>query len=116
MPKQIPYGIANYEELIEDNCYFIDKTAYIEKLERIKNPIFLRPRKFGKSLWCRILECYYDINQTGRFEALFGETYIGQNPTLGYSLGRGVDPPLRHDCRDLLAILDASLNFAGKLK
>ncbi|MDM8521228.1 AAA family ATPase [Anaerolineales bacterium HSG6] len=81
MSKQIPYGIANYEELVEDNCYFVDKTAYIKKLERISNPVFLRPRKFGKSLWCRILECYYNINQKDEFDYLFGETYIGQNPT-----------------------------------
>ncbi|MDM8532372.1 AAA family ATPase [Anaerolineales bacterium HSG25] len=81
MPKRIPYGTANYVELIQDNCYFVDKTDYIEKLERVKNPIFLRPRKFGKSLWCRILECYYNINQKEEFNYLFGETYIGQNPT-----------------------------------
>ncbi|MDM8518871.1 AAA family ATPase, partial [Anaerolineales bacterium HSG6] len=81
MLKQIPYGIANYVELVTDNCYFVDKTPYIEKLERVKNPIYLRPRKFGKSLWCRILECYYNINQKDEFDYLFGETYIGQNPT-----------------------------------
>jgi hypothetical protein len=81
MPKQIPYGTANYVELVEKNCYFVDKTPYIETLEQISNPIYLRPRKFGKSLWCRILECYYNINQKDEFDYLFGETYIGQNPT-----------------------------------
>ena len=81
MPKQIPYGIANYEEFLERDCYFVDKTAYIETLERVSNPIFLRPRKFGKSLWCRILECYYNIHQKDQFDYLFGQTYIGQNPT-----------------------------------
>jgi len=81
MKKRIPYGSANYEELVRDNSYFVDKTAYIEKLERIENPVFLRPRKFGKSLWCRILECYYNIRQKDDFERLFGHTYIGQNPT-----------------------------------
>ncbi|MDM8532678.1 AAA family ATPase [Anaerolineales bacterium HSG25] len=81
MPKQIPYGTANYVELIEKNCYFVDKTPYVEILEQVSNPIFLRPRKFGKSLWCRILECYYNINQKDEFDYLFGETYIGQNPT-----------------------------------
>jgi len=81
MPKQIPYGIANYEEIVADNCYFVDKTTYIPKLERIKNPVFLRPRKFGKSLWCRILECYYNIHQKDEFDDLFGQTEIGQMPT-----------------------------------
>jgi hypothetical protein len=81
MLKQIPYGIANYEEILERNCYFVDKTPYIELLERASNPIFLRPRKFGKSLWCRILECYYNIHQKDEFDYLFGQTMIGQNPT-----------------------------------
>jgi len=75
------YGSADYVELVENNGYFVDKTAYIEKLERVKNTVFLRPRRFGKSLWCRILECYYNINQKDDFERLFGQTYIGQNPT-----------------------------------
>ena len=81
MPKKIPYGVANYTELIEDNCYFIDKTAYIEALERIKKPVFLRPKRFGKSLFCSMLGYYYNINYASRFEELFGQTYIGQNPT-----------------------------------
>jgi len=81
MPKQIPYGIANYKEIVEKDCYFIDKTPYIRLLERVSNPIFLRPRKFGKSLWCRLLECYYNIQQKEEFDALFGQTDIGQNPT-----------------------------------
>ncbi len=81
MPKKIPYGIANYEELVDRNCYFVDKTAYIAKLEDVPNPIYLRPRKFGKSLWCRILELYYSLHQADKFDYLFGETYIGQNPT-----------------------------------
>jgi hypothetical protein len=43
--------------------------------------VFLRPRRFGKSLLCRMLECYYDINRQDDFERLFGHTYIGQHPT-----------------------------------
>jgi hypothetical protein len=81
MKKRIVYGVANYEELVQKNGYFIDKTSYIEKLEAIENPVFLRPRRFGKSLWCRILECYYNIKQQDDFERLFGHTYIGQHPT-----------------------------------
>ncbi|MCP4348097.1 MAG: AAA family ATPase [Desulfobacterales bacterium] len=81
MKKTIPYTVADYEELVRDNSYFVDKTMYIEKLEQIKNPVFLRPRRFGKSLWCRILECYYNIRQKDDFDRLFGHTYIGKNPT-----------------------------------
>ncbi|MCP4105429.1 MAG: AAA family ATPase [Desulfobacteraceae bacterium] len=81
MKKTIPYGVANYEELVRDNAYFVDKTMYIEKLEQVKNPVFLRPRRFGKSLLCRILECYYNIRQKHDFEKLFGHTWIGRNPT-----------------------------------
>jgi len=81
MKKRVLYANANYEEMVSDNGYFVDKTPYIEKLESVKNPVFLRPRRFGKSLWCRILECYYNINQKDDFERLFGHTWIGQNPT-----------------------------------
>ncbi len=81
MKKRVAYGVANYEELVGDNGYFVDKTLYIEKLEAIKNPVFLRPRRFGKSLWCRILELYYGANHADDFDRLFGHTYIGQHPT-----------------------------------
>lgn len=81
MKKRVLYGVANYEEIVRDHGYFVDKTAYIAKLENVKNPVFLRPRRFGKSLLCRMLECYYNVNQKDDFEELFGHTYIGQNPT-----------------------------------
>mgnify|MGYP005792537643 FL=1 len=81
--KKLPYGISNYEELIEDGYYYVDKTMYIEKLESIpeKRIIFLRPRKFGKTLFTSTLENYYDIKKAEKFEKLYGETYIGKNPT-----------------------------------
>ena len=81
--KKLPYGISNYEELVEDGYYYVDKTRYIEKLENLpeKRIIFLRPRKFGKTLFTSILENYYDINKKEKFEKLFMETYIGKNPT-----------------------------------
>ena len=81
--KEIPYGISNYEELIEENYYYVDKTNYIEKLEGLpqKRVMFLRPRKFGKTLFTSMLENYYDIKKEDKFEILFKETYIGKNPT-----------------------------------
>ncbi len=81
--KKIPYGIANYEKLRKQNYYFVDKTQFIEKLEFLGSQylFFLRPRRFGKSLFISILEHYYDILRKEQFEELFGDTYIGKNPT-----------------------------------
>ena len=79
--KRIPYGVSSYAEMVEENYYFIDKTKYIEKLEMVKNPIFLRPKRFGKSLFCSMLGDYYDLLQADRFDELFGHTWIGQHPT-----------------------------------
>ncbi len=81
--KKIPYGISNYEELVEDGYYYVDKTMYIEKLESLaeKRIMFLRPRKFGKTLFTSTLENYYDIKKKDKFDKLYGETYIGKNPT-----------------------------------
>ena len=81
--KKLPYGISNYEEIIRDGYEYVDKTKYIEKLENLseKRILFLRPRKFGKTLFTSTLENYYDINKKEKFEKLYGDTYIGQNPT-----------------------------------
>ena len=81
MKRRIPYAVANYEEIVRDQYYFVDKTRFIHEIEHYKIPVFLRPRRFGKSLWCSILECYYDVNRKERFEELFGTTDIGRNPT-----------------------------------
>ena len=80
-PRAVPYAIANFEELIEGNYYFVDKTAYIRLLEKYKVPVFLRPRRFGKTLYCSILECYYDVDRAAKFDSLFGGLDIGNSPT-----------------------------------
>ena len=81
--KKLPYGISNYEELVEDGYYYVDKTMYIEKLENLaeKRILFLRPRKFGKTLFTSMIENYYDIRKVDKFEKLYKDTYIGKNPT-----------------------------------
>ena len=81
--RKIPYGISNYEVIKEENYLYVDKTRFIEELEHIntKYPIFLRPRRFGKSLLVSTLQYYYDKNRSDRFEALFGDTYIGTHKT-----------------------------------
>ncbi len=81
--RKLPNGISNYEKIIEENRIYVDKTMYIEKMEDLADStiMFLRPRKFGKTLFTSTLECYYDKNRVDKFEKLFGKTYIGKNPT-----------------------------------
>ena len=81
--KKLPYGISDYERIQENDYYYVDKTKYIEKLENLAEPyiIFLRPRKFGKTLFTSTLENYYDIKKVDKFDKLYKETYIGKNPT-----------------------------------
>ena len=81
--RKLPKGISNYEDIVEENRIYVDKTMYIEELENLsdKTIMFLRPRKFGKTLFTSTLECYYDKNKKDKFEKLFGNTYIGKNPT-----------------------------------
>ena len=73
--------IGYVTSFVQNLTYFVDKTHYIGLLEQIENPVFLRPKRFGKSLWCSILEHYYDLKYADRFDELFGHTRIGQQPT-----------------------------------
>ena len=80
--KRIPYGMMNFVAVREDDCYYVDKTRFIEKVENAnKFFFFIRPRRFGKSLTLSMLRHYYDINAADRFERLYGDLYIGQHPT-----------------------------------
>ena len=80
--KRIPYGMMNFVTIREDNCYFVDKTCFIPAIEQAnKFFFFIRPRRFGKSLTLSMLKHYYDINRADHFEKLFGDLYIGKNPT-----------------------------------
>lgn len=82
MAKKIPYGLTDYVLLMTDNYYYVDKTAYIEQLEKTARFLFLiRPRHFGKSLFLNMLYCYYDVDYADRFDELFGDQYIGKHPT-----------------------------------
>ena len=77
----IPYAVANYAEMRDRGFYYVDKTDYIPRLEAYNAPVFLRPRRFGKSLLVSTLAHYYDRTLAHRFEDLFGGTYIGSHPT-----------------------------------
>ncbi|MEO0044405.1 MAG: hypothetical protein RL329_3853, partial [Bacteroidota bacterium] len=80
---KLPYGRADFGPMMRDKCYYIDRTSFLEQLE-VHAPVyvlFLRPRRFGKSLWISILEHYYDVNKTADFQFLFGHLHIGQHQT-----------------------------------
>ncbi|MEZ4867600.1 MAG: AAA family ATPase [Caldilineaceae bacterium] len=80
--KRIPYAIADYRRLREENGYYVDKTRFIPLIEAAPFYLFfIRPRRFGKTLWLTLLDYYYDINEKENFGTLFGDTYIGQHPT-----------------------------------
>lgn len=80
---KIPYGISNFQTLVERGQHFVDRSMYVEKLESFFSSylFFIRPRKFGKSLFISLLEYYYDILYKDRFDRLFGQYYIGKHPT-----------------------------------
>ncbi len=80
---RFPYGVSNFETLVEEGYLYVDRTAYIERLERqgSRFHFFLRPRRFGKSLFVSVLEYYYGQEHRDKFERLFGRYYIGQHPT-----------------------------------
>ena len=80
--KRIPYGISSFTEVVEQNQYYVDKTMYLPLLE--EQPVslfFIRPRRFGKSIFLSMLRAYYDIAQKPKFEARFGNLWIGSHPT-----------------------------------
>ena len=80
--KALPYGISDFPRIMREDYYYVDKTRFIEMLERQPPYLFLiRPRRFGKSLFLAMLEAYYSIDYADRFEELFGELYIGQHST-----------------------------------
>ena len=80
---KIPYGISDYKVLKEEGYYYVDKTMYLEKLEDIgKVLVYLRPGRFGKTLFTSMMNYYYDINAKDKFNILFKDTYVFDNPTI----------------------------------
>ena len=80
--KRIPYGMMNFVDVREDDCYFVDKTVFIPALEAAnKFFFFIRPRRFGKSLTISMLRHYYDVLDKENFEKWYGGLYIGEHPT-----------------------------------
>lgn len=81
MPKKIPYTLTNFKDIVTEGYYYVDKTMYLPELEKYKHPVFLRPRRFGKSLFTEMLRYYYDIKYKESFDKIFGNLWIGKNPT-----------------------------------
>ena len=95
--KRIPYGMMNFAVIRRDDCYYVDKIRFIPMIEEAdKFFFFIRPRRFGKSLTVNMLQHYYDILAKDKFDALFGDLYIGKHPT-----------------RDRNSYLVLYLNFSG---
>ena len=80
--KKIPYGLTDFERIRREDYYYVDKTRYIEEVERAGSYIFLmRPRRFGKSLFLDVLYDYYDVNRAEKFDEIYGGTYIHSHAT-----------------------------------
>ena len=80
--KEIPYGVADFVVMREQNLYYVDKTMYLEELERQSRFVFfIRPRRFGKSLFISMMQAYYDKAMANRFDKLFGGLQVAQKPT-----------------------------------
>ena len=95
--KRIPYGMMNFADIRLDNYYYVDKTSFIPVIEQSDRFFFfIRPRRFGKSLTLNMLQHYYDVRTRDKFDALFGDLYIGKHPT-----------------RDRNSYLVLYLNFSG---
>ena len=80
--KRLPYGINDFEAVMEQNQYYVDKTMYLPLLEnQPSNIIFIRPRRFGKSIFLSMLHAYYDCSKKEKFQTLFGDLWVGKHPT-----------------------------------
>ncbi len=80
--KEIPYGVSDFDIVRRDNMYYVDKTMYLPQLEsQARYLFFIRPRRFGKSVFISMLHAYYDISRADKFQEMFGDLWIGQHPT-----------------------------------
>lgn len=80
---RLPYGISDFTKIAQEGYHFVDRTPFVAQIEQMNEPylFFLRPRRFGKSLFISLLQCYYGVEYQAEFDALFGAYKIGQAPT-----------------------------------
>ena len=80
--KLLPQGINDFERIRRENYYYVDKTMYIDKIERDRSyMLIVRPRRFGKSLFLSMLEHYYDVKEKDNFDTFFSGLYVHEHPT-----------------------------------
>jgi len=80
--KRIPYGISDFKQLRRNNFYYVDKTMFLPRMEQAGNFLFfIRPRRFGKSLFLNMLSAYYDVEGQQEWDELFGGLFIHEHPT-----------------------------------
>ena len=81
----IPYGRGNFRSIRLDRCLYVDKTRFIRALEQERYAFFIRPRRFGKTLWLTMLNAYYNRARAKDYDAVFAGTDIGRQPTANRS-------------------------------
>lgn len=82
MAKGIPYGVSDFSRLVGQDYYYVDKTHFLPLIEDMANYLlWVRPRRFGKSVFLTMMRAYYDMSQKDRFEQRFGNLWIGKHPT-----------------------------------
>ena len=81
----IPYGLGHFPTVRRDGFYYVDKTRFVRELEKVRFAFFIRPRRFGKTLWLTMLDAYYNRNAADEFETVFAGTDIGADPTANRS-------------------------------
>ena len=80
--KQLPYGVSDFIRVRAQGYYYVDKTEYLAKMEEVASFLFfIRPRRFGKSLFISMMRAYYDKAMASRFSEIFGDLWIGSHPT-----------------------------------
>ncbi|WP_338991236.1 ATP-binding protein [Fusobacterium animalis] len=113
MKKGIGVGIEDFKKIIEEDCYYFDKTNYIEELlkDRTEIKLFIRPRRFGKTLNMSTLKYFFDVKNAEENRKLFKNLYIGKSE---YFKEQGQYPVIFITMKDLKKNTWEQMNFAAK--
>ena len=113
MKKGIGVGIEDFKKIIEEDCYYFDKTNYIEELlkDRTEIKLFTRPRRFGKTLNMTTLKYFFDVKNAKENRKLFKDLYIEKSE---YFKEQGQYPVIFITMKDLKKNTWEQMNFAAK--
>ena len=113
MKKGIGVGIEDFKKIIEEDCYYFDKTNYIEELlkDRTEIKLFTRPRRFGKTLNMTTLKYFFDVKNAEENRKLFKDLYIEKSE---YFKEQGQYPVIFITMKDLKKNTWEQMNFAVK--